>query len=504
VLEDGFALLEDTRITGTGGHALTARARAAGFYANRCEIVDAGGAAVRAFGSPDVRLDDVVVQSAGESGVLLTDGARGRLVRTRVSDSSGRGVLVKGGSSLVAYKCRVERSVGANLDLADSKEVGVVECEIVGGEWGGVYLHPAPGAVLARTQIVGAKLACVFADGASPGAPPHLAGCVIGGSREGGGIFVANGAALRVTGSAIRDTPAIAVEVAGGRLEATGLAIENCAGGVIVHGDGELRLARASVANAEGSAVIVQGARALIDELLVRGGQRGIVVGQRGDAVAARCAFSDLRGMGPDADDGDRAFAILVGESSALVLLGGSIVGDGNDDAVQVMTDARLVCEGLNVVAGGNCGIRASGAHLHMVGGSVTASHSAGILLDRGATASMLRTELEGNAYSAVEVRGEATLLIRDARLAARSSESAIFAHTGGRVVVQGGRFRDTARAISTADSSVVEELAVEPFGVTGLLADLIAAVAGPRLAEAREAMDQWRAQASDLESLAG
>jgi hypothetical protein len=493
VVEDGFAFLEDTRIVRTGGHALTSRGRAAGFYANRCEILDAGGAAVRAFGSPEVRLDDVVVRSAAGIGVLLADGACGHLSRTTVSDSGGRGVFVKGSSSLFAQQCRVERSGGANLDLADSKDVAVVECEILGGAWGGVYLHPAPGAALVRTQILGAKLACVFADGASSDPPPHLTGCVLGESREGGGIFVANGARLRVMQSAIRDTPAIAVEVAASSLQATRLTIERCAGGVIAHGDAELRLARASVENSEGSAVIVQGARALIDDFRVRGGQRGIVVGQRGHAVVARSAFSELRGMGPDAADGERAFAILAGESSTLVLLGGSIVGDGDDDAVQVMTGARLVADGLNVLAGGNCGIRASSSHLHLVGGSVTGSHSAGILLDGDATASMLRTELEGNACSAVEVRGDATLLIRDAKLAGSAGESAIFAHARGRVLVQGGRFEDMARAISTQDAAVVEQLPLEIAGLSGLLADLVAAVAGPHLVEAREALERWR-----------
>jgi hypothetical protein len=104
----------------------------------------------------------------------------------------------------------------------------------------------------------------------------------------------------------------------------------------------------------------------------------------------------------------------------------------------------------------------------------------------------MLRTELEGNAHSAVEVRGAATLLIRDAKLSSRAGESAIFAHTNGRVLVQGGRFEDTRRAIATQDSAVVQELPLETAGLSGLLADLVAAVAGPHLVEAREAMEQW------------
>jgi hypothetical protein len=405
-------------------------------------------------------------------------------------------VFVKGSSSLLAHQCRVERSAGANLDLADSKRVEVVECQVLGGEWGGVYLHPAPGAVLERTEILGAKLACVFADGGSGDAPPRLDACVIGDSREGGGIFVANGAELWVTESAIRNTPAIAVEIAASTLYATGLKIQGCAGGVIAHGDAELRLARAGVENTEGSAVIVQGARAVIDELRVRGGQRGIVVGNEGHAVLAGCAFAELRGKGPDAADGERAFAILAGESSTLVLIGGSIVGDGDDDAVQVMTGARFVADGLNVLAGGNCGIRVSGAHLHLVGGSVTASHSAGVLLDRETTATMLCTELAGNAHSAVEVRG-ATLLIRDAKLACVGGESAIFAHANGRVLVQGGRFEDVSRAIATEDSSVVQELPLDTAGLSALLADLVAALAGPHLVEARDALEQWRASRS-------
>jgi hypothetical protein len=77
--------------------------------------------------------------------------------------------------------------------------------------------------------------------------------------------------------------------------------------------------------------------------------------------------------------------------------------------------------------------------------------------------------------------------------LASRAGESAIFAHTNGRVLVQGGRFDDTRRAIATQDSAVVEELPLETAGLSGLLADLVAAVAGPHLIEAREAMEQWR-----------
>lgn len=497
VIEDGFVSLLRTRILNTGGHALTVRARAQGLHAKDCAILDAGDAAVRAFGAQDVTLNHVTIERAASIGILLAKGACAELSGTAIANCGGRGVLVKEDAELLAHRCRIENSVGANVDIGDSGSVAVFDSEILGGQWGGVYLHPALGAVFARCRITGARLACLFVDGgdAEPsGTAPHIAACTLGQSMEGSGIYAARGARLRTTGTTIRDTPGIAVEVASSTLEADTLCIEDCAGGVIAHGGATLHLRDAAVLGGGGSGVIVDASTGLIDGLRVRGGLRGLTVGHEGQVVATKCAFSGIHGAGSDAEDEARGFAILLGEASSLVLLGGSIIADGNDDAVHVMNGAKLVAKGLTVLGGEMCGLRISGAQLHLVDGSVTGSKSAGVLLRDGATASLLRTELAGQAFSAVEVCEDATLLIRDAQLKAGPGESAVFAHTGGRVVVQGADFQQTVRAIAAEDGGVVEQLPAQPTGLSGLLADLVAAVAGPQLADAEDALAKWTA----------
>ncbi|MCA9594664.1 MAG: right-handed parallel beta-helix repeat-containing protein, partial [Myxococcales bacterium] len=484
VIEDGYALLQGTRIVGCGGHALTARARAVGFCASQVEIVSAGGAGARAFGA-DVKLLNTNIRDSGDIGLLLAKGSTGELSGTTISGSRGRGIVVKDGSELLADGCRFEDSAAANVDLSDPRRAFLAKCEILGGGWGGVHLHPAAGAIFSDCRVLGPKLACVFVEGAAESGAPIFTHSELGESREGGGVYVANGR-LDLRSARIRDTPLVAVEVSGGSLDASDLRIADCAGGVIAHGGATLRLAGVEMTGLGHTGIDVRASRALVDGVMVRGGVRGIVAGHGSEVIATRCAFAELRGAGPDAEDAARAFALMVGEESRLTLLGVSIVGDGEDDVAQVITGGQLVAEGLSIVGAGACGIRVADGQLHLVGGDVRGSKSAGILLDRGAAASMLRTRLVDSGYSAVEVRARSVLLVRDVQLESAEGESAIFAHDGGRVVLQEGG---------------VDGLAVEGDAVVqrqddpdeGILADLLAAISGPKLAEAKAALAAWR-----------
>ncbi|MEM9694669.1 MAG: right-handed parallel beta-helix repeat-containing protein, partial [Myxococcota bacterium] len=491
VIEDGHALLLRTRILRPGGHGLTTRARSAGAWVCDCEVVEPGGAGVRAFGSPAFGMEEVSIRNAGGIGIVLAKGSQGSLRRVVVRGSAGRGVLVKDGSSLLAEDCRILDSEGANVDLADCAPSVLHGCELRGGEWGSVYLHPGGGSVLQHCRILGAKLACVFVDGTdSRVPPPRLIGCEIGESREASALFLANGARLRLSQTTLRDTPMFAAEVAGSQLDGETLSIERCEGGIIAHSDAQVSLSAIEVTGCRHSGLITRGSHARVDGLLVRGGLRGIVAGESSTVIATRCAFSGLTGAGHEAPDEERAFAILVGESSRLTLLGGSILGDGEDDAIQVITDGCLVADGLSVMGGGYCGIRVVGARLHLVGGDVRGSSSAGILLDGRATATLLNTAVSGSSHSGVEVRGGATLLVRDAKLKREGEESSIFGHDGARIVVVDSSVEDIA-----VEGDATIDVRRDLDGVTGLLADLVAAIAGPALEDAKRALHQWQAE---------
>ncbi|MCC6621665.1 MAG: DUF1266 domain-containing protein [Deltaproteobacteria bacterium] len=364
-------------------------------------IEGASGNALTAIDGATLVVRDTTIARVGKSGLRLAKGARGELARVAVRDVAASGVILSGGehelSEVVVERARAGIFIdgGAVADIVGSRLAGCAAanvevvaagrvvfsgCRLEGGQWAGAWLHPGHHTAFLHCHIGGSRLACVFVDG---GTDVTIAGSELGPSREGGLVFLANGADVRAAGLVGRGAVAAAIEVAGSALVVPrGLTLSDVGGAALVaHSGGRVRARGVRLARVGGDVAvwITQGARAELVDVAIEGvgpgqggssgpsrkGGRGIVVGEGSTALVSGLVARDLGGRGADAPDHERGLALLVGERSRLALAGALALG-AEDDAAQAITGGLFAGRDVTLIGQSGYAVLASEAEVYL------------------------------------------------------------------------------------------------------------------------------------------
>jgi hypothetical protein len=391
----GEVALDHCRIVGSSWAALLARLK--GSLALRgCEVSSTGGAGIVVTSALTSTAEDTVVTDVASSGIIVGESGALVLRRCTIRRTGGNALCVNGrGRCIVEHSeineagkpavvvdqqgqarisgltVRDSASVDlfvrgeAGLAVADSEFIGagVQSAHIAGGATPVFERCVFAGAGHTAIQVTGAAGArftdCVI-DGAptgvkaDAGAAPRFVGLTVRGTSVAVAVVEA-GASLTVDGGGADQASGDAVQVRGGRFEATGMTL---AAAVALAEGGH-----AVLTDLRATAVRVAGSRAKLDAVSLRGGGLSVT----GDGAEVTVSDSEIVGAAGDAVEVDGPVALTatrfrvrdagghgihLGAGSRAVLTECEVLGSGGD-GIHVTTTAPVRIQ--------NCVVQGSG-----------------------------------------------------------------------------------------------------------------------------------------------
>jgi SpoVK/Ycf46/Vps4 family AAA+-type ATPase len=347
-----------------------------------CEIAADGIVAVHVPGG-QLEMRDCVVSNPGGAGFLIEKGGAGTVTATTIRHVASAAIVITGGADPVFRHCTLTEVRGAGVLSTRGGRGLVEECDISAVDGPGVAVEEDGAVRVVRTNVHDTPGAGVLVAGGRP----TLEACEI--RAVGGHGVVFSGTAdpvlqgCRVSGAAghgLLATDRATGEFIAGDIEGT------AAAGVAVSGSAAPRIEGGQVAGGAGVALLFEAqAGGSVRGLAVRGGQTGLLIQGTAQPLVEEVTIGDCVEYGVRLVDSARP--TVRGGRVEGCAAGGFLVGAGTVLTVEETT-----------VRGGAAGL------LLAPGGVATATscdfggaRDAGILLQRDAELTLLRTRVHGS-----------------------------------------------------------------------------------------------------------
>ena len=332
-------------------------------------------------------LEDALVESADRAGIIAHGGML-TLRKVRVHDAERWGIALAATAHAVLDDVEVMRSIiglraaegatlqcersrfadcaTANIELLDIGGARFSDCHVTGGDWAGVWLHPGHGTSFRGGQVGGSRQACVMVEA---GREVALHGVGIGPSHEGGGLFIAAGAEVKVEQVFVSGLAMAGVELRGSTLIASDLRVRGSLEGILVRDGARFVGHRIDLAELRGSGFWLVTGTAVIAGLGLRKAAFGVVVGTDACLLVQNfvCAHTPVAAQ---VEGGRLAIAgrITLGTSESLRgvdaarvhirVKSGQLAARGLEGALVAATDAELYLEGATFFAPGSLDVQ--------------------------------------------------------------------------------------------------------------------------------------------------
>ncbi|MFI5798083.1 right-handed parallel beta-helix repeat-containing protein [Streptomyces sp. NPDC051677] len=332
-----------------------------------CDVREAHGAGLFAFGAARVELESVRIVDVPDAAVVVADHAEVRARDGVFTRTGAGGLLVDGNAVLELADCRIAVTGHSAVQLAGNAHAMLVDCAVQDSAQHGIRLAEGADLLAERTRIERTELAGVQVEGADA----VLRECVI--SEAETGVRLDTRHRPLMDGCEVRTVRRAGIEVAadtaalirGGQVTGTGSA------GVFLEERSQAWIEEMEISGAQGSGLVVwTGATPRIRAVTVTGaGKNGVYVHEGGAGILEDCEIS-----------GSAFPAVHAGPKSAPVLRR-LLVHDVQED-LSAAEDAEAVFEGCRVrdVAVSTLpqsGAEPSGGALAVVGGGSAPRKSA-------------------------------------------------------------------------------------------------------------------------------
>ncbi|MFJ3923116.1 right-handed parallel beta-helix repeat-containing protein [Streptomyces sp. NPDC090022] len=131
LVEDGAPELTDLRVSTRSAAGIEVRGATARPVVRRCTVENPAGVGIAVADGGGGVFEECEVAAAGQTGVVVRDGAHPRLERCRIHHTTGAGIAVTGeGSGLEALGCEVYEIRGAGVQVAQRAAARLTDCSV--------------------------------------------------------------------------------------------------------------------------------------------------------------------------------------------------------------------------------------------------------------------------------------------------------------------------------------------------------------------------------------